>query len=206
MNLLQRSIDPVSSKADARREKLLKTADKLFSERGFHGVGMAELAAASGIKVGQIYRDFASKEDIIAAITEEGCAEFLDTQRLERAVEHHDAVGVRDWVMHFVDVDQPIDDYRLMPEIMAESARNDRIAGVMRSLHHQVLGTLVSALCSLVPGAHRTAECEAVADVIMTLGMGLNHRRIADPDRDLRPLAEHIRRIVAQEIDALQAA
>lgn len=206
MNLLQCSIESVPSRADARRNQLLKTADKLFSEHGFHGVGMAQLAAASGIKVGQIYRDFASKEDIIAAITEEGCAEFLDTERLERAVQHDDVAGVRDWVMHFIDVDQPIDDYRLMPEIMAESARNERIAAVMRSLHHRVRDTLVSALCSLAPGAHRTAECEAVADVIMTLGMGLNHRRIADPDRDLRPLAEHIRRIVGREIDALQAA
>jgi AcrR family transcriptional regulator len=206
MNFLQCSIECAPSRADARRTKLLEIATKLFSEHGFHGVGMAQLATASGIKVGQIYRDFASKEDIIAAITEEGCAEFLDTERLYVAVGSDDFAGVRDWIMHFIDIDQPIDDYRIMPEIMAESARNERIATVMRTLHQRVRATLVSALCSLVSGAHRTPECEAVADVIMTLGMGLNHRRIADPDRDLHPLADHIRRIVGREIDALQAA
>lgn len=206
MNFLQCSIECTPSRADARRTKLLEIATKLFGEQGFHGVGMAQLATASGIKVGQIYRDFASKEDIIAAITEEGCAEFLDTARLDIAVGSGDFAGVRDWIMHFIDIDQPIDNYRIMPEIMAESARNDRIATVMRTLHQQVRATLVSALCSLVSGDHRMAECEAVADVIMTLGMGLNHRRIADPDRDLHPLAEHIRRIVGREIDALQAA
>lgn len=206
MNLLQCSVECAPSRADTRRAKLLETAAKLFSERGFHGVGMAQLATASGIRVGQIYRDFASKEDIIAAITEEGCAEFLDTERLDTAVASGDFAGVRDWIMHFIDIDQPIDDFRIMPEIMAESARNDRIASVMRGLHDRVRKTLVSALCTLVSGDHRVAECEALADVIMTLGMGLNHRRIADPDRDLNPLADHIRRIVASEIDALQAA
>lgn len=206
MNFLQCSIECPPTRADARREKLLETAQKLFGENGFHGVGVAQLAKASGIKVGQIYRDFSSKEDIVAAITEEGCAQFLDTDRLASAVEARDLPGVRAWVMHFVDIDQNIDDYRLMPEIMAEAARNDRIARVMRGLHEHVRSVLVSALYSLAPDEDRLPECESVADVIMTLGMGLNHRRIADPDRDLRPLADHIRRIVSRELDSLQAA
>ena len=56
---------------------MLDTARKLFIENGFHGTGVAQIAARSGIKVGQIYRDFSSKEDIIAAIVNSDCRSFL---------------------------------------------------------------------------------------------------------------------------------
>ncbi|WP_443018235.1 helix-turn-helix domain-containing protein [Sphingobium sp. TKS] len=45
----------------------MATTRDLFVKRGFHQTGMAQIASSSGIAVGQIYRDFANKEAIIAA-------------------------------------------------------------------------------------------------------------------------------------------
>lgn len=56
------------NRAEHRRRLVTDTARKLFMNHGFHATGMAQLAKESGIAVGQIYRDFASKEDIVAAI------------------------------------------------------------------------------------------------------------------------------------------
>ena len=58
--MLHCGMEKAPSRADLRRSHLLETARQLFAERGFHQTGMAQIAAASGIKVGQIYRDFES--------------------------------------------------------------------------------------------------------------------------------------------------
>ena len=75
------------TRAEARREKLIEAARALFAENGFHATGMAEIARRSGIAVGQIYRDFAGKEDIVAEIVTRDCALFLSAATLKNAIE-----------------------------------------------------------------------------------------------------------------------
>jgi AcrR family transcriptional regulator len=59
-------------RADAQRnrERLLEAAQKLFRERGLD-VGVAEIAQAAGVGRGTVFRNFACKEDLIAAIVAE---------------------------------------------------------------------------------------------------------------------------------------
>lgn len=49
-----------------RRDEILDEAAKLFAERGFHGVSIAELGAACGISGPALYKHFAGKEAILA--------------------------------------------------------------------------------------------------------------------------------------------
>ncbi len=51
-----------------RREQILATAAELFAERGFHGVSVGELGAACGISGPGLYKHFASKDAILAAM------------------------------------------------------------------------------------------------------------------------------------------
>ena len=44
-------------------DELLKAASRLFRERGFDKVGIAEIAAAAGLTHGAFYTHFESKED-----------------------------------------------------------------------------------------------------------------------------------------------
>ena len=66
-------------RADAarNRQRLLEAAQALFGERGLE-VGVAEIAQAAGVGRGTLFRNFACKEDLIAAIVaermQEACA------------------------------------------------------------------------------------------------------------------------------------
>lgn len=53
-------------KADQNRELVLETAGKLFREYGFDGVGVADLMKNAGLTVGGFYKNFSSKEDLMA--------------------------------------------------------------------------------------------------------------------------------------------
>lgn len=59
-------------RADAQRnrQRLLDAAQTLFRERGLD-VGVAEIAQAAGVGRGTLFRNFACKEDLIAAIVVE---------------------------------------------------------------------------------------------------------------------------------------
>ena len=44
------------------RERIVETAGSMFAERGFDGVSVADIAAASGISTGLIYYHFKDKQ------------------------------------------------------------------------------------------------------------------------------------------------
>src|ERR1700735_2183932 len=56
--------------AERNRRRLLDAALELFSERGLE-VGVGEIAARAGVGRGTLFRNFASKEDLIAALVSE---------------------------------------------------------------------------------------------------------------------------------------
>src|SRR5262249_60500951 len=55
--------------AVAHREKILDVAGTLFRERGFDGIGVADIMKEAGLTHGGFYGHFASKEDLAAEIT-----------------------------------------------------------------------------------------------------------------------------------------
>jgi TetR/AcrR family transcriptional regulator, transcriptional repressor for nem operon len=52
--------------AAANKERILDVAAKLFRERGFNGIGVADLMQEAGLTHGGFYGHFASKEDLEA--------------------------------------------------------------------------------------------------------------------------------------------
>lgn len=61
--------------AAENRERIVEVAAKLFRERGFDGIGVADLMKAAGLTHGGFYGHFPSKQDLAA----EACAHALDT-------------------------------------------------------------------------------------------------------------------------------
>jgi len=55
--------------AAANREKILELAGTLFRERGFDGIGVADIMKRAGLTHGGFYGHFASKDDLAAEIT-----------------------------------------------------------------------------------------------------------------------------------------
>ena len=56
--------------AEANREKVLDVAGTLFRERGFEGIGVADIMKRAGLTHGGFYGQFASKDDLAAETTE----------------------------------------------------------------------------------------------------------------------------------------
>jgi AcrR family transcriptional regulator len=54
----------------ARRGQIIETARGLFSRKGLSDTSMSDLVAASGMSTGAIYRYFASKDELVAAVAE----------------------------------------------------------------------------------------------------------------------------------------
>ncbi|ALE85229.1 TetR/AcrR family transcriptional regulator [Pseudonocardia sp. HH130629-09] len=60
---------PVSEEqARLDRDGLLDAAELLFYEHGIRAVGMDRVRSASGLPLKRIYRDFATKEDLVVAV------------------------------------------------------------------------------------------------------------------------------------------
>lgn len=65
------------AQAQANREHVVATASKVFRERGYDGVGVADLMAAAGFTHGGFYRQFNSKADLMAESAACGIAQTV---------------------------------------------------------------------------------------------------------------------------------
>jgi AcrR family transcriptional regulator len=74
--------EPRRLRADAQRNRrrLIEAATELFSERGLE-VGVADIAAHAGVGRGTLFRNFPSKEHLIAAIVVERMHESIERAR-----------------------------------------------------------------------------------------------------------------------------
>ena len=64
--------------AAQNRERVLDAAAKLFRERGFGGLGVADLMKAAGLTHGAFYGQFESKEDLMAQACARAFADSLE--------------------------------------------------------------------------------------------------------------------------------
>jgi TetR/AcrR family transcriptional regulator, cholesterol catabolism regulator len=106
----------VATAVGTRREQILEVAARLFSERGYHGTSMRDIAEATGVLAGSLYAHIASKEDLLYDVVRRAADQFIGrleevaaadvppAERLRLAMRAHVAVlaGSLDaaWVFH----------------------------------------------------------------------------------------------------------
>jgi len=90
------------AQAQANRAHIVETASTLFRERGYDGVGVADLMAAAGFTHGGFYKHFSSKADLMAEAASCGLArsadattwvELADFMRYYLSRDHRDRPG-----------------------------------------------------------------------------------------------------------------
>jgi TetR/AcrR family transcriptional repressor of nem operon len=52
--------------AEKNRQTVIEVASRLFRERGFDGIGLKDLMEGAGLTQGAFYKQFASKDDLVA--------------------------------------------------------------------------------------------------------------------------------------------
>jgi TetR/AcrR family transcriptional repressor of uid operon len=164
-------------KGEASRERIINAARKLFGSKGFHATTTAELTAEAKVSIAQIYRVFASKDDIVVAI--------VDLRMRAMGMEMHaifDAVKKGD-LSTFEAIKAMVAslladrEVGLVFEILAESCRNPVVAERVTSLttfyrdgiHH---------LAAFARPDSPPAEIEAYVNVMLACLVGLYYRPV----------------------------
>ncbi|NVM77107.1 TetR/AcrR family transcriptional repressor of nem operon [Duganella sp. SG902] len=60
------------------RERIIETAARLFREKGYDGIGVADLMKSAGLTHGGFYGHFASKEDLLAEAAAHALKKSID--------------------------------------------------------------------------------------------------------------------------------
>ena len=181
----------------ARRERILDAAERCFARSGFHRCTMQEICKEAGISPGALYVYFASKEDLIAGITER--------DRRKLADELADLAGARDLLSalarlgeHYA-VEEPHYKRVLCVEIGCEATRNAAVGEIYRSVDDFCRQSFVQ----LFENARADGRIEPeedprmLAEVVALIGDGLFWRRAVHPDFDAQKILPVIVRLVS---------
>ena len=188
------SCDREQPRGQARRRQILDAAAICFAREGFHGTSIAALSKAAGMSPGHIYHFFANKEAIISALIERKLEASLEMVR-----QFEDAEDVFQALIDRVDVGlnekTDLDNAALELEILAEAARNPRVAASVRAAdrikHERLMGLLRSV--RRARGITHDSDAAAVTEILMALFDGLAARVINHPDLDREALIPLIR-------------
>ena len=92
------------------RQRLLKTALKLFGEKGFDSVTVREIAAASSVSIGLIKHHFGSKEGLRTAVDDAFMTQFEEALSMaprppagQTATPEDFAASIDDWISRHQD-------------------------------------------------------------------------------------------------------
>ena len=61
-----------------KRERIIETALEIFATYGYHGSSISMIAQHAGIAKGLLYNYFASKEELLKAVVNDGFKDFMD--------------------------------------------------------------------------------------------------------------------------------
>ncbi len=182
---------PAERAPNERRTRILDAAESVFARAGFHAATMQDVAAEAGMSPGNLYRYFASKDAIIAAMAERDRQQIAaDFAALDAAngpvLDQLEALGRR----HLVE--EPRERAILCIQIWAEAARNPEMARMCAAID----GTVVGGLAEAIAGAKANGELPADLDearflqAIFMMADGFFCRRATDPGFDAAGAAE----------------
>lgn len=107
------------------REQVIETAARLLRERGFDGIGVADIMKAAGLTHGGFYRHFESKDDLAVKASERAIAETTGVLIEELAKQPPDPF--RALIERYVSPEHRDDPGTgcILPALAADAARRD---------------------------------------------------------------------------------
>jgi AcrR family transcriptional regulator len=190
----------VQHEADGRA-RILAAARALFSANGFHQTSMAQLASTSQVSVGQIYRLFKGKEEVIEALVRvDSDAWTAQMSILRSRLDAHELSAEQAFeamLLHSTDEK----DEALSFEIMAEAFRNDAVGKLIGQLCIGFRAVLRDFAC--VANSDLTGEAlDAAEELLLACMFGLGHRTLSRPKL---PAASAARRAAQMIVAGLKA-
>lgn len=191
-----------SMKTELRRQQILDAAAECFKKSGFHGASMSEIAKLFGMSTGHIYNYFDSKEAIIEAMIERDLV--LALERIAKIQGEKDILAA---MLGTVDegVLRKIERSELDAEILAEAARNPKVAGTVQATDAIIRGKILNLVQSIQP-LSETPPCQlslsAKTTILMALFDGLQIRAIRDPSMNPEEIGQVLRCVIKQMLQS----
>lgn len=166
-----------------RRTQILEAAIICFAKHGFHQASMHDISAEAGISVGLIYRYFANKEAVIAAMADEHKKEIHDV--LERARQASSLLESLEilFTAHCCE-NSPQVLSAFVVDLYAEASRNPQIADLVRD----ILQTSMDGVTDLIArspeakeGASHGLKPHEMAELIFAVARGMLMRDVLQP-------------------------
>lgn len=184
----------LANKLAQRRAHIVETASLLFIENGFHQTGMRDIAARSGISLGNLYNHFTGKDDIIAAIVDHQAAQLEPLLKpLEEAEQPVDDL-LRAFVSDCFELNATPSHAALDAEIRAELFRNPVVASSLG----EVRARLIRALQAGLPKVLGAADAELLLCLVERAGQSAAGKTGQEKARDLRALQAFVKRAVSR--------
>ncbi len=186
-----------------RRAEIISAAEGCFLKRGFHQTSMQNIAAASGLSMGLLYRYFANKEAIIDAVAQR------DQEASLAAIAALPVQGevVTPWVTLLIegaDMASSPDYAAVSSEILAEANRSPKIREKLQASEAALELAIINKLAAQQKsGAVDLSDSvKSTAQSLMLLFDGLTMRKLVTPpeqhmsiqkgfDRMVRGLLSH---------------
>ncbi len=141
---------------DARPGDIIAAALGVFTEKGFAGARMEEIAKRAGVSKGTLYLYFATKEDMFRAVVREVVAPNLETVRA--AMESADlpfATIVRAFLPRFAELVTTVPVGAVAKMVIGESRNFPKLAKVW---HDDVIQKAVGLIAGMVERAQAKGE------------------------------------------------
>ncbi len=138
-------IPEASAPADPRVAEILASVRRAFSQKGFDGASMQDLARAAGMSVGNFYRYFASKTAIVTAMIESDLhgieSDFAEMLTAPQPFDRLKQV-IRQRLPHH----QASKDCELWAEITAVAQRNSEIGAAACRMEGRIRTAMLAAI------------------------------------------------------------
>lgn len=165
--------------AAENRRRIVETAGALFRERGFNGIGVADLMKEAGLTHGGFYGHFASKDDLAAEAFAKAMA--VSMEQWERVVEEAPGTGLATVAGRYLSAAHR-DNPAAGCAIAALGVDAGRQSGTVRRAFTSGLRPLIDLLDRLVPGRSKAAQREkALATLSGLVGALVLARAVDDP-------------------------
>ncbi len=187
----------------AGKERILDAARDLFSTHGFHQTSMAELAVAAKVSVGQIYRLFKGKEDIIEALV---CTDSDDrAEKIAALLPRLDAgeIDIEETFEQLLLLTLHDRDEALSFDILAEGFRNRAVGETVGSMCQRFRQLIRDFACVANPELSGEA-LDGAEEVILACIFGLGHRSLSRPNLSDETTARRAAQMIVAALKAIR--
>jgi AcrR family transcriptional regulator len=186
---------------ESTRDRLLKAATAVFSERGYDGAGVQEIARRAGLTTGAIYANFSGKAELLfEAIGARSADELDDLLRPARTAPLTAGELLAELGSHLLDEPRPGDRQgNLLIEAFVAARRDEDLSGLVRRLIDERttgIGTIVER-AKQEGSVSDDVDTDALTRFALVLALGsLLYTSIGIDRPDQDDWASLIRRIV----------